>query len=136
MLLPEVAGSSGTLSKQPKTKVAVDRTKEARVEEPTVVPSGVNTGEPVKYGSFITRSSGLVAHIEELKKVTETEIPILISGESGTGKELLARMIHQESGRSGKFMTLHCGSVNESLAEVELFGHEKGAFTDAIEQRP
>ncbi|OUU19949.1 MAG: hypothetical protein CBC13_11715 [Planctomycetia bacterium TMED53] len=136
MLLPEIDGSSATVSKQSKTEAALDPVKNPFIEESTEVPSGMNIGKPVKYGSFITRSSGLVAHLEELKKVTETEIPILISGESGTGKELLARMIHQESGRSGKFMTLHCGSVNESLAEVELFGHEKGAFTDAIEQRP
>ncbi|MGB1661090.1 MAG: sigma 54-interacting transcriptional regulator [Planctomycetota bacterium] len=91
--------------------------------------------DPVQFGSFVTRSPALISEVGELGKITATDIPILISGESGTGKELLAQMVHQQSGREGDFITLHCGTINESLAEVELFGHEKGAFTDAVEER-
>lgn len=94
-----------------------------------------STTEPMEFGSFVTRSTKLVSDLEELKKVASTDISVLMSGESGTGKELLARMIHKVSGRKGSFVTLHCGTVNEALAEVELFGHEKGAFTDAVSER-
>lgn len=103
----------------------------------SAIPESVRStgGEPVQFGSFVTRSTKLISELAELEKITATDIPILISGESGTGKELLAQMIHQQSGRSGEFITLHCGTINESLAEVELFGHEKGAFTDAVQER-
>ena len=91
--------------------------------------------DPVQFGSFVTRSPDLISEVGELGKITATDIPILISGESGTGKELLAQMVHQQSGREGDFIALHCGTINESLAEVELFGHEKGAFTGADKRR-
>ncbi len=104
-------------------------------ESTTVETQKLTIEDPVIFGSFVTRSPDLISEIGELEKITATDIPILISGESGTGKELLAQMIHQQSGREGDFITLHCGTINESLAEVELFGHEKGAFTDAVEER-
>ena len=104
-------------------------------EPAAVEPIQVVTEDPIHFGSFVTRSPQLISEIGELSRVAATGIPVLISGESGTGKELLAQMIHQESGRKGDFVTLHCGTINESLAEVEIFGHEKGAFTDAVSER-
>jgi two-component system response regulator PilR (NtrC family) len=68
-----------------------------------------------------------------LEKVSPTKTNILIAGESGTGKELVAKAIHYNSPRKEKpFVTLNCGAIPESLIESELFGHMKGAFTDAI----
>ena len=72
-----------------------------------------------------------------IEKVAKTDANILITGENGTGKEMLAREIHRLSLRSGREMVnVDMGAVSESLFESELFGHERGAFTDARESRP
>jgi len=70
-----------------------------------------------------------------VEKVAPTRSTVLISGESGTGKEVIARLLHEQSGRSGEFVAVHCAALTETLLESELFGHEKGAFTGALERR-
>src|SRR3970282_1266788 len=72
-----------------------------------------------------------------VKKVASTDANILITGENGTGKELVAREIHNLSKRTGELMvSVDMGSITETLFESELFGHVKGAFTDAREDKP
>ncbi|QHG64592.1 sigma54-dependent transcriptional activator SfnR [Pseudomonas putida] len=76
------------------------------------------------------RSQALLAHLQQ---VAPSEASVLIIGETGTGKELVARHIHNLSGRrNGPFIAVNCGAFAESLVEAELFGHEKGAFTGAL----
>lgn len=86
-------------------------------------------------GSFIVgENGGLKQVIAQVKRVAETHATVLISGESGTGKELIAHAIHTYSNRSdAPFIAVNCGAIPLSLMENELFGHEKGAFTDAKE---
>jgi two-component system response regulator PilR (NtrC family) len=85
------------------------------------------------FGNIIGQSPKMVVLYNLLEKVSPTKTNILITGESGTGKELVAKAIHYNSPRREKpFVTLNCGAIPESLIESELFGHMKGAFTDAI----
>lgn len=85
---------------------------------------------------FITNNKPMHALIENLKKVAVSKATVLIQGESGTGKEVLAQMIHQFSPRRGKlFVAINCAALPDNLLESELFGHEKGSFTGAIQRQ-
>jgi len=83
--------------------------------------------------NIIGQSPKMLELYDLMEKVAPTKTNILISGESGTGKEIVAKAIHYNGPRKDKpFVTLNCGAIPESLIESELFGHMKGAFTDAI----
>jgi DNA-binding NtrC family response regulator len=88
------------------------------------------------FEGIIYASSQMQTVIDRLKRIAPTDASVLISGESGTGKELVAQAIHQNSPRKGKrIVALNCAAVAENLVESELFGHVKGAFTDAHTDR-
>ena len=89
-----------------------------------------------KQSEIIGQAPGIRRAIELGLNVADTATTVLVLGESGTGKELIANLIHYNSGREGKpFIKINCGAIPETLLESELFGHEKGAFTDARSQR-
>jgi DNA-binding NtrC family response regulator len=88
------------------------------------------------YTKIIGKSPALAQIFEMIKAVADTDSTVLISGNSGTGKELVAKALHFNSKRSNKpFIALNCGAISENLIESELFGHKKGAFTGAINDK-
>ena len=89
------------------------------------------------FGDIIGGSSGLRKVMQQVQLVAPTDATVLITGESGTGKELVARAIHERSGRRERpLVKLNCSAVPDGLFESEFFGHVKGAFTGALKDKP
>ncbi|HEV7892025.1 MAG TPA: sigma-54 dependent transcriptional regulator [Pyrinomonadaceae bacterium] len=88
------------------------------------------------FGRFVGTSAALESVLKQARAVADTNATVLITGENGTGKEVLARAVHEESTRrDGPFVAVSCAALPEQLIESELFGHVKGAFTDAKTDR-
>jgi DNA-binding NtrC family response regulator len=87
------------------------------------------------YGALIGKSAPMRRLYQQIGQIAATGAAVLVSGESGTGKELVARTLHDLSPRrDGEFLALNCAAISPTLMESELFGHEKGAFTSAVER--
>jgi two-component system, NtrC family, response regulator len=114
---------------------------EAMAIEISVIHSLLDQNQPATQSSkeapeIITVNSKMLNLLSQSKKIAVSNLFVLIEGETGTGKELFARYIHYQSKRNqGAFIALNCAAIPENLMEVELFGHEKGAYTDATMQR-
>src|SRR5690606_1569147 len=101
--------------------VAENRALRARIEE--------------SRGGVVGKSEAMRKTLNLVERIAGSRTSVLITGESGTGKERIARRIHESSDRAdGPFLVVNCGALPENLMESELFGHEKGAFTGAIEK--
>jgi DNA-binding NtrC family response regulator len=88
------------------------------------------------FGNIIGKSKGMKDIFKIVKQIADSKSTVLIMGESGTGKELISRAVHYNSNRKNfPFVTINCAAIPETLIESELFGHEKGAFTNAIERK-
>jgi DNA-binding NtrC family response regulator len=92
---------------------------------------------PAPAGGIITASPKMQEILRLIDRVAPTDSTVLVLGESGTGKELVARAIHDRSPRASQaFVAIHCGALPREVLESELFGHEKGAFTGAVNAKP
>ncbi|HEX6603526.1 MAG TPA: PEP-CTERM-box response regulator transcription factor, partial [Sphingomicrobium sp.] len=83
-------------------------------------------------GSIITASDEMLKVAKTIERVASADVSVMLLGASGTGKELLARAVHEKSGRKGEFIAINCAAIPENLLEAELFGYERGAFTGAV----
>lgn len=119
------------------TSLLIDTLEHCSVGNSTVTNERKRYPAPkADFGSMVGVSGAMRELFGKVQQVAGRDTTILITGESGTGKELVARQIHQLSSRSSKpFIALNCGAIPETLIESELFGHERGAFTSAVESR-
>jgi transcriptional regulator with PAS, ATPase and Fis domain len=107
-----------------------------RTEFPAVDPPTLDVQDlPGGITPLTTLSPRFAEILERATAVAQGKVPVLLVGESGTGKEVLARSIHSQSGRKGAFIAVNCGAIPANLVEAELFGHKKGAFTGASQDR-
>ena len=117
-------------------KGAIQESIADKRSDSSFIIQGKATPQNADFGPLVGKSAGMASMFSQIDTVASRDSTVLITGESGTGKELVARQIHQRSGRArGPFVALNCASIPETLIESELFGHEKGAFTHAVERR-
>ena len=83
-------------------------------------------------GSIISAAPEMLKVGKTIERVASADVSVMLLGASGTGKELLARAVHEKSGRKGEFIAINCAAIPETLLEAELFGYERGAFTGAV----
>src|SRR3954453_7196126 len=83
-------------------------------------------------GAIITAAPEMMKVAKTIERVASADVSVMLLGASGTGKELLARAVHDKSGRKGAFVAINCAAIPENLLEAELFGYERGAFTGAV----
>lgn len=108
-----------------------------KVQTLTLKNQEINQAQNEKYSEIIGQSQNIQHIFQTIDRVAHTDANVLILGENGTGKEMIARAIHRNSSRKNEsFVSVDLGSITETLFETELFGHKKGSFTDAKEDRP
>jgi DNA-binding NtrC family response regulator len=105
--------------------------KDKKISRPEKKPSST-----IHFDEIIGKGKQIKLVLKKIREIADIDVPVLITGESGTGKELVARAIHQASKRSDKpFIAVNTGAIAKDLIISELFGHEKGSFTGAVDQK-
>ncbi len=112
-------------------KILMRRREREKIERLSHVIS-----ESFKPNQIIGKSNATLEVLKDIARVAKTPITVLIEGETGTGKELVARTIHQQWAPGEPFVAINCAAVVSNLLESELFGHERGAFTGAVQRKP
>jgi two-component system nitrogen regulation response regulator GlnG len=114
----------------------VERALSARALAREVVELRTGIHEVWEFGALVGKSPRMQEVYKTIGRIAGTDVTVLLQGESGTGKEVVARAIHHYSRRAGKpFVAVSCAAIPATLLEAELFGHERGAFTDAHQRR-
>src|ERR1700735_636848 len=115
--------------------MAVPKQSEERLRtESVVLPKEIDEGSLCD--EIVGTSPALKTVLSLVSKVAPTDATVLVTGETGTGKELVARAIHRQSRRSSRaFVSVNCAAIPRDLIASELFGHEKGSFTGALQRR-
>ncbi len=126
-------GATDFIHKPVKTELLQQTVDKALARRPA---TAAHVPPPGQVRELIGRSDAMLAVSKQIALSARSNATVLITGESGTGKEIVARLIHQYSGRSGPFVAVNCAAIVDGLVESELFGHEKGAFTGAIRSKP
>src|SRR3954470_15790241 len=116
--------------------VALDRALEVRRLSKGTDYLAVAGSRPFKMDDIVGASPAMHQLFKDVGRVAASRATVLIQGESGTGKELIARVIHSYSAAQKPFIGINCSAIVETLLESELFGHEKGAFTGAVQAKP
>ncbi len=116
-------------------KIVVHKAVERRALEDENLHLRQALEEKFTFANIIGKSRKMQEIFTVVSRIARTGSTVLITGESGTGKEMIARAVHLNSGRRGKFVSINCGALPEQLLESELFGHERGAFTGAIREK-
>ena len=116
--------------------VALDRALEVRRLSKGADYLSVEPNRPFKMDDIVGTSAAMQQLFKDVGRVAASRATVLIQGESGTGKELIARVIHSYSAAQKPFIAINCSAIVDTLLESELFGHEKGAFTGAVQAKP
>ena len=125
-------GADDFLTKPVEPDVLTGKVADLLERRPSLADSGTQTP-----GGMVGRAPAMRELFRAMQKVAPADTTVLIQGETGTGKELVARGIHEASGRSqGAFVAVNCAALAENLLESELFGHVRGAFTGAVRDKP
>src|SRR3984957_16263153 len=139
--LIEFVGSVTDVTEQRNSRSALERAfEEIKALKDQLYKENIALREDIEkvsmFVEIVGSSEALQTVLSNIVKVARTDSTVLITGETGTGKELIARAIHKHSQRSGQaFISVNCASIPSSLIASELFGHEKGAFTGALQRR-
>src|SRR5438270_10319290 len=116
--------------------VALDRALEVRRLSRGTDYLSVEGSRPFKMDDIVGTSPAMQQLFKDVGRVATSKATVLIQGESGTGKELIARVVHSYSAPQKPFIAINCSAIVDTLLESELFGHEKGAFTGALQAKP
>lgn len=117
-------------------KIIINKSMHKKTIEKENVELKSKLSDKEKFENIVGKNPRMLKIFELIDTISKTDSTVLISGESGTGKELIARAIHNKSSRSDNdFVSINCGALPENLLESELFGHSKGAFTDAYREK-
>jgi two-component system response regulator GlrR len=126
-------GVFGYLTKPYDARELLDKIGQALALGAPAAAPAKGAGDENWRSDIVSRSNRMAELLAEARMVAKSDASVLLRGDSGAGKEMLARAIHKASARAGKpFVAVNCGAIPEALLESELFGHMKGAFTDAV----